>query len=392
MPRYAYRPAFRLALQQGSLSLRPQIYEIKSQKSILFSSNLSTFYTLFPGRSSIPFRSAVICLFLSLKLRSEYTLISRSKWLILPLLLCSATVISLLLSSPIVGHDSWLHLIWLEQFAGLIQEGVIYPRWLHLSNGGLGSPTFYFYPPLAAYLGSLLALVSTGAQEINLFRFVGYIGTLGSILSFRYYLKSLGIEGKLSWLGSLVYATLPYRAVDLVLRSALGEHLAFIWIPLLFAGVERALNARGRPGLKPFVLIAVSFGLLLLSNIPTSIIIAIAVPVYALVRTRQAMPVLRTAVGLIAGAVLAAFYLLPALSTRAHSIAPSLGRRHKQDGRGIHARGDLQQAIECCDEREHCDAAACDCCTRTCMVRHEATEHSGANCAKEEAELEARSD
>jgi hypothetical protein len=234
-----------------------------------------------------------------------------------PLKLAPLAVIALLVPSPIVGHDSWLHLIWLEQFASLVKEGMLYPRWLHLSNGGFGSPTFYFYPPLAAFLATIYSFISTSAQDVDLFRFVAYIGTLGSIFSFRYYLRTLGIESKLAWAGGMVYAMLPYRAVDLVLRNALGEHLAFLWIPLVFAGTEAMCGGDMKSRTRGFILSAVSFALLLLTNIPSAIVIAITLPIYALLRHGPTVRVAMISVGqLLAGALLVSFYLLPAISLR----------------------------------------------------------------------------
>lgn len=242
-------------------------------------------------------------------------MVTRSKWYLRPLQLAPLAAFALLIPTPIVGHDSWLHLIWLEQFAGLIHDGIVYPRWLPLSNGGFGSPTFYFYPPLAAYLGSVLALLDSSVREIDLFRFVAYIGTIGSILSFRYYLKTLGIDKKIAWAGALFYAMLPYRAVDLILRNALGEHLAFVWIPIVFVGVEGLRDPNNKQRAKALLRIAVGFALLLLTNIPTSIAVAIAIPIYSIIRYERSWQALLVSVaGLLVGALLTSFYLLPALS------------------------------------------------------------------------------
>ena len=53
---------------------------------------------------------------------------------------------------PEQGDDSWNHFNWLEQFTRLYAGGLAYPRWMSASNGGFGSATFYFYPPLLYFL------------------------------------------------------------------------------------------------------------------------------------------------------------------------------------------------------------------------------------------------
>src|SRR4051812_17456300 len=53
-----------------------------------------------------------------------------------------------------LGHDSVNHARWFEEFSRQLRDGEWYPRWLTESNGGLGSPIFFFYPPLGYYLGA----------------------------------------------------------------------------------------------------------------------------------------------------------------------------------------------------------------------------------------------
>jgi len=38
--------------------------------------------------------------------------------------------------------------MWTKSFDSRLWSGGWYPRWLMNMNGGLGSATFYFYPPL----------------------------------------------------------------------------------------------------------------------------------------------------------------------------------------------------------------------------------------------------
>ena len=63
------------------------------------------------------------------------------------------------LLSPQMTHDSfWIDWVWADQFTAELAKGNFYPRWLPLSHGGLGSPVFYYYPPLAFYACALFGL------------------------------------------------------------------------------------------------------------------------------------------------------------------------------------------------------------------------------------------
>jgi len=58
--------------------------------------------------------------------------------------------------------------IWTRQFGEAMASGQFYPRWLPDSFEGLGSPTFYFYPPFAFWVsGALDALGFPTLQAIN---------------------------------------------------------------------------------------------------------------------------------------------------------------------------------------------------------------------------------
>src|SRR3979409_34623 len=47
------------------------------------------------------------------------------------------------------------HALWYTQFSTQLWAGDLYPRWLMGMNEGLGSPVFYYYPPVAFFLTSL---------------------------------------------------------------------------------------------------------------------------------------------------------------------------------------------------------------------------------------------
>ena len=58
---------------------------------------------------------------------------------------------------PSMLYDSFIiSWVWANQFTSEIARGNLYPRWLPLSNSGLGSPVFYYYPPIAFYVTDTL--------------------------------------------------------------------------------------------------------------------------------------------------------------------------------------------------------------------------------------------
>src|SRR5205823_6430575 len=62
----------------------------------------------------------------------------------------------LILGVPFLSDDAGFHAVWYTHFSHQLWAGDLYPRWLAGMNGGLGSPVFFFYPPLPYFLTSIL--------------------------------------------------------------------------------------------------------------------------------------------------------------------------------------------------------------------------------------------
>src|ERR1041385_8105686 len=71
-----------------------------------------------------------------------------------PVLLALALALVMRLGLGPTGiHDSLsIYWIWADQFTPALAHGNLYPRWMPASDAGLGTPVFYYYPPLAFYV------------------------------------------------------------------------------------------------------------------------------------------------------------------------------------------------------------------------------------------------
>ena len=87
-----------------------------------------------------------------------------------PFLVLAAAAIVLLLPSLVLGtlisHSSPQNLTWAAQFAEQVRAGVLYPRWMPDSFEGLGSPAFYFYPPLPFWADALVSIVTANVMPV----------------------------------------------------------------------------------------------------------------------------------------------------------------------------------------------------------------------------------
>jgi hypothetical protein len=207
---------------------------------------------------------------------------------------------------PAVGHDSDVHLNWLEQFSRLFYQGVWYPRWFNDSNGGFGSPTFYFYPPLpywiASFFRTFLPFVPTPFYNLMML-----VASLGSLVTVRMLLRQYSAKPVASWTAALAYAFIAYRFADVFIRDALGEHWAMMFLPLVFI--------RRKDKIQEIAVLAVAWSGLLLCNVPIAILAAVSIGIRTLAE-RNIRDVANQLMAFAVALLVSAIYVLPSAVLR----------------------------------------------------------------------------
>ena len=227
---------------------------------------------------------------------------------VLALLALVATLPSFLWG-PGVTDSAGYNYVWTKQFGDGLARGELYPRWLTQSFEGLGSPTFYFYPPLAFYLTGLVQ--AAGMPTLQTVNVAGAVLLFGSGAAMYAWLR---FKRGHALLGACLYMAAPYHLADFYIRGALAEFAAFVWLPLIALGIE-ALPRRWAPPLLAF-----AYAALILTHLPMGLLttVALIVPMAAhrlLKAPRLLIPF--TVSGLL-GLGLSAVYLFPALSLQPH--------------------------------------------------------------------------
>jgi hypothetical protein len=209
------------------------------------------------------------------------------------------------------GDDVGEHVQFAQDFSAGLAEGRLYPRWLGHANLGYGAPAFVFYPPLATAVVSLIHL--TGLHLFTAFRATYFLLTLAAALSAALLGSRLAagedpsrrrLAGALT--GALL-VLLPYHAIDIFNRFALAETATFVFLPILFAGLE----SRGRRRLP---LLAAAFAGLCLSHLPTAYLAGLVALVWTVAREHRRLPQLLSA--LLLGTACASVYVLPSVAER----------------------------------------------------------------------------
>lgn len=134
-------------------------------------------------------------------------------------------------------HDSNPHISRAIAYHTALLDGQFPPMWAKEVLGGIGSPVMMLNYQLPYMLGELW-------HRMGLSYFDSYKLTLGLSFVLSGMLMYLALRqrggGGGAWVGSLLYTLAPYHLVDIYVRGALGESLAFVFPPLLIWGFTRS--------------------------------------------------------------------------------------------------------------------------------------------------------
>ena len=229
----------------------------------------------------------------------------RSRFHVLVLVLVMLVVgLPLVGGRVLAGHDIVTYLIYAQQTAANLGEGQLFPAWGGGFNAGYGSPALLFYPPLTSYVNAIPVLV--GIPVVFGVCGLALLAHLLSGLALFGWLRSTGL-GRSALPAAVVYMVAPYRFVDLYLRSALSEHWAFVWPPLiLWVAASRRLS---RP--MQVALTALLVAALLLTNLPMAVLFGIALAFWFSSSRGLSNRRLPIVIGVGLGFAVAAFALVP---------------------------------------------------------------------------------
>jgi uncharacterized membrane protein len=208
------------------------------------------------------------------------------------------------------GVDLPHHYRLAQGFFESFRSGDPYPSWLAFTNGGYGDPSVRFYPPALYYLLSCFRLITGNwyfASQLTL-TLLTVIGGLGMYL----WARTL-IEGRYAVLAALLFILSPFHANEMYSAGLYAQYACASVLPFVFAFTERIIargNWRDVGGL------GVSYGLLLLFNMPLAVLGSISVGIYALVRLFQSFnrrSIFQLCVGILSGLALSCRYWLPML-------------------------------------------------------------------------------
>jgi len=154
-----------------------------------------------------------------------------SKFRILFLLLIfSLPLLPLFHSGLPITHDGQDHIARIANFYQSLSDGNIIPRWAGNLNWGYGHPILSFLYPLPSYSASFFHFLNF--SYIDSLKIVFGLSFVASGIAMYLWVRNF-LDENSAILASILYLYAPYRFVDLYVRGAIGEHVAFVFLPLI---------------------------------------------------------------------------------------------------------------------------------------------------------------
>ncbi len=203
--------------------------------------------------------------------------------------------------SPSCGHDFGFHMQSFLAVEHAWKAGLPVPHSVMPANWGAGEPRFEFYPPLSWLVGAVLGSFLPWSAVPAAFTAVCAGGAAWAMYRVVRRQRAAGP----AFAAAALYGANPYLLFNAFERTAYGELLAAVWMPLFLA----ALTVRPLPVARVGLLLAA----LWYTNAPAGVMgcwLLVFSAVFWTVWDRRGM--LRHAAALALGCLLAADYLVPA--------------------------------------------------------------------------------
>ena len=209
----------------------------------------------------------------------------------------------------IQGHDIDYHLLRIEALKTGILNGLPFLRVNMLFFGGEGYASSLFYPDFLLYIPALLRAAGVGIN-LSFHIFVGFC-IMAAFISMYFSVYYITGRSTSALIAAIAYTLCQYHIDDIYTRAAVGEYTAFIFLPLIAAGL---FDLSEKDFKNPGLLIAGMSGVLLCHTLSTVFCIILCV-FYALIHIRgfigKPAKLLRLMAAAFLTLLLTAFYWLP---------------------------------------------------------------------------------
>lgn len=223
-----------------------------------------------------------------------------------------------------ITHDGLDHVVRIANFYQSLTEGILIPRWAGNLNWGYGHPILMFLYPLPSYITSLFHFF--GFSYIDSLKLIFASTYLFSGIFMYLWLKEF-LGDRAAIVGSILYLFAPYRFVDLYVRGALGEHVAFTFIPLVLYSLYKFNKLSNKNSFRNYYLkgliVSISFAALILSHNAISLLFipfVLFYLFYLFIENKSKIKLVLSATFLVFGLLFSFFFWFPAFTEGKYTL------------------------------------------------------------------------
>lgn len=228
-------------------------------------------------------------------------------------------MIAIMICSPLlikglpIAHDAIYPITRTIGTAISISEGQTLPLVASNFANGFGYSWNIFYPPISTY--AMLVLKFFTFNYTNALKMLVMLSVIISGIAMYILIKEITNSKKTALIGAIFYMAAPYRLTDIYIRMAIGEILAFAFIPIIFLGLYNLFEKDGR---KYWCITIGAVGLLLSHNISTllTIIIVAIYVLYNIKKLKDFNILKKILINILFICLIVSFFYVPLLETK----------------------------------------------------------------------------
>ncbi len=229
---------------------------------------------------------------------------------ILVILFSLPSIFALFIQRGYFGVSDDMHVAWLYEMVKVIKDGKLHPSFVPDLSFGFGYPLFNFVFPLPFYIGALFYFL--GFSLVDSIKLVFALSLILSSVFIYFLLKSFASK-YVALLGALIYLYAPYRATDVYVRGAIGESLAFVFLPLVTLSFVNILDwEKGGDNLRWIGLESLSVAGLILSHNITAYMFLPLVFIFPLLHKNR-RGIFYLILSFLGGLLLSSYFWIPAI-------------------------------------------------------------------------------
>lgn len=222
----------------------------------------------------------------------------------------AAVVLLMICIEPLpFGNDLSFHLSRINALSEALEAGILFPG--VYGNYPMGYGAGLFYPDVFLYIPVLL--IKAGADLFTAYKIFIVLTVFFSGVTMYISVSSVTASHRAGLISALIYTVASFHITDLYYRASVGELCAFVFLPLVVAGIYHILWGKK----EKWLFLAAGFSGVILSHILSAVIMILlcalicAASVWRLVSEPERIKALLKAAGLVF--LLTAFFTLPFL-------------------------------------------------------------------------------